>query len=144
MNGEAMEFGDNQFDVAYAHGVIQYTVDAQRLVSELYRVLKPCGEAILVAYNRYSWLNLLSKLVGVPLEHEDAPVLRKHSVRELSNLLGHFSSVEIVPERFPVRTQLHRGVKAVLYNSIFVGVSDLLPRTWIRPFGWHLFARAVK
>jgi 2-polyprenyl-3-methyl-5-hydroxy-6-metoxy-1,4-benzoquinol methylase len=144
MNGEAMEFGDDQFDVAYAHGVIQYTADAQRLANELYRVLKPCGEAILVAYNRYSWLNLLSKLVGVPLEHEDAPVLRKHSSHELRSLLNRFSSVRIVPERFPVRTQLHHGVNAVVYNSIFVRVSDLLPRPLMRPFGWHLVVRAIK
>jgi len=36
-------------------------------------VLKPGGEAIFQVYNRVSWLNALSKLMHVPLEHEDAP-----------------------------------------------------------------------
>jgi len=144
MNGEALEFEDNQFDVVYAHGVIQYTADAQRMVDELYRVLKPRGEAILMVYNKYSWLNFLSKLMNVPLEHEDAPVLKKYSIRGFKNLLSCFSSVEIIPERFPVRTRLHRGVKAVVYNHIFVGVFNLIPSPLIRPIGWHLIAKAIK
>jgi len=97
-----------------------------------------------MVYNKYSWLNLFSKLMNVPLEHENAPVLRKHSTREFKSLLSCFSSVEIITERFPVRTRLHHGVKAVVYNSIFVGVFNLVPRPLIRPIGWHLIAKAIK
>ena len=38
-------------------------------------MLKPGGEAIFQVYNRISWLNALSQVMKVPLEHEDAPVL---------------------------------------------------------------------
>lgn len=144
MNGEALEFEDNQFDAVYAHGVIQYTADAQRMVDEVYRVLKPGGEATLMVYNKYSWLNLLSRLMNVPLEHEDAPVMTKHSIAELRSLLSCFSSVDIIPERFPVRTRLHRGFKAVVYNGFFVGLFNLIPRPLVRPTGWHLIAKATK
>ena len=54
----------------------------QRLVRECHRVLRPGGQAIFMVYNRISWLNALSKLMKVPLEHEDAPVLRKFSIAE--------------------------------------------------------------
>ena len=144
MNGECMQFADNTFDVVYAHGVLQYTADAVKMIAEIYRVLKPDGEAILMVYNRHSWLNLMRTVTNVPLEHEDAPVLKKFSVSELKQLLHAFQNYRIIPERFPVKTRLHSGWKARLFNTVFVGAFNLMPRSLIRPFGWHLMAFAVK
>jgi SAM-dependent methyltransferase len=139
-NGEALPFSDAAFDVVYGHGVVQYTADAPRLVRECHRVLKPGGEAIFMVYNRISWLNALSKLMNVQLEHEDAPVLKKYSIAEFRHLLTPFSDVRIVPERFPVESRLHKGWKGVLFNRLFVGTFNALPRAWVRPLGWHLMA----
>jgi 2-polyprenyl-3-methyl-5-hydroxy-6-metoxy-1,4-benzoquinol methylase len=144
MNGEDLKFDDGSFDVVYAHGVLQYTADAGRMIRELQRVLRPGGEAILMVYNRISWLNLLSKLFGVGLEHEDAPVLMKYSIGEFRKMLSGFSQVTIIPERFPVKTRLHRGAKAMIYNAVFVSAFNLIPRAIMRPFGWHIMAKAIK
>lgn len=144
MNGECMQFADNTFDVVYAHGVLQYTADSEKMIAEIYRVLKPGGEAILMVYNRISWLNLMRNVTRVPLEHEDAPVLNKFSISELKQMLQPFHDYRIVPERFPVKTRLHSGWKARLFNSVFVNVFNFMPRRWVRPFGWHLMAFAVK
>jgi ubiquinone/menaquinone biosynthesis C-methylase UbiE len=144
MNGECMQFADNTFDVVYAHGVLQYTANSAKMIDEIYRVLRPSGQAIMMVYNKHSWLNLMRNVTHVPLEHEDAPVLRKFSVNELKQLLHHFQEYWIIPERFPVKTKLHSGWKAYLFNSVFVGVFNLLPKRWIRPFGWHLMAFAIK
>lgn len=144
MNGEALAFDDDSFDVVYAHGVLQYTADAQKMVKELHRVLRPGGNAILMVYNKYSWLNALSRLMNVGLEHADAPVLRTYSIGEFKRLLAPFARVRIVPERFPVQTRLHQGYKATLYNELFVRGFYLLPKAWVRPFGWHLMAFADK
>ncbi|MGH7491756.1 MAG: class I SAM-dependent methyltransferase [bacterium] len=140
MNGEALEFDDNSFDVVYAHGVLQYTADAGKMASELHRVLKPGGEAIAMVYNRLSWLNALSKVMKVDLEHEDAPVLNKYAIGEFKNMLAPFAQVRIVPERFPVASRLHQGWKAMLYNGMFVPAFRILPRFLVRPLGWHLMA----
>lgn len=144
MDGEHLQFPDQSFDVVYAHGVLQYTNDPAAMIGEIYRVLKPGGEAILMVYNRYSWLNLLCKLFGVKLEHEDAPVFRKYSIRDFRTMVSGFSRVEIIPERFPVRTRLHSGLKAKLYNTLFVDAFNLIPRVLVRPLGWHLMAKAVR
>jgi ubiquinone/menaquinone biosynthesis C-methylase UbiE len=144
MNGECMEFADGTFDIVYAHGVLQYTADTKKMVDEIHRVLKPGGEAIMMVYNKNSWLNLMRKVTKVALEHEDAPVLRKFSIGELKQLLGPFQGYRIIPERFPVKTRLHSGWKAHLFNNLFVGAFNLIPKPWIRPFGWHLMAFAVK
>ena len=139
-NAEALPFGDNTFDVVYGHGVIQYTADPARLVRECARVVRPGGTGIFMVYNRVSWLNVLSKVMKVPLEHEDAPVLKKFSIAEFRGLLAPFTEARIVPERFPVKSRLHGGWKGVVFNTCFVGAFNTLPRSWVRPLGWHLMA----
>jgi ubiquinone/menaquinone biosynthesis C-methylase UbiE len=139
-DGERLPFDDGSFDFVYAHGVVQYTPHPQALVDECRRVLKPGGEAVFQVYNRISWLNVLSKLMKVPLEHEDAPVLRKYSASEFRELLKDFDDVRIVEERFPVKSRLHGGWKGMLFNTFFVGTFNALPRTLVRRFGWHLLA----
>lgn len=139
-NGEALPFDDDTFDLVYAHGVVQYTAEPQKLVDECRRVLKPGGEAVFQVYNRISWLNALSKLMKVGLEHDDAPVLLKFSIGEFRRLVSRFREVRIVPERFPVASRLHGGWKGALYNGVFVGTFNALPRGLVRRFGWHLLA----
>jgi SAM-dependent methyltransferase len=143
-NGEALPFPDDHFDLVYAHGVVQYTAHADRLVAEARRVLKPGGQAIFQVYNRISWLNALSKVMKVGLEHDDAPVLMKYSIHEFRQLLTGFSSVRIVPERFPVKSRLHGGWKGAIYNGVFVGTFNVVPKPLVRRFGWHLLAFCTK
>jgi SAM-dependent methyltransferase len=139
-DGEHLPFAESTFDLVYAHGVVQYTANPQKLVDECRRVVKPGGEAIFQVYNRVSWLNALSKLMKVGLEHDDAPVLLTFSIPEFRDLVKGFSRVRIVPERFPVRSRLHRGWKGAVYNGVFVGTFNALPKTLVQRFGWHLLA----
>jgi SAM-dependent methyltransferase len=139
-DGEALPFGDGSFDVVYGHGVLQYAARPDRIVAEAHRVLAPGGRGIFMVYNRVSWLNALSKVMKVPLEHEDAPVLKKYSIAEYRALLAPFAETRVVPERFPVQSRLHGGWKGVAFNRLFVGTFNALPRAWVRPFGWHLMA----
>ena len=139
-DGEQLPFPDDSFDLVFAHGVVQYTPNPQRLVDECRRVLKPGGDAIFQVYNRVSWLNALSKLMKVGLEHEDAPVLIKFSIGEFRTMLRGFRTVRLVGERFPVKSRLHGGWKGALYNGLFVGAFNTLPRPLVRRFGWHLLA----
>ncbi len=144
MDGEALNFSDSTFDLVYTHGVIQYTANPERMVGEMLRILKTGGEAIAMLYNRLSWLNALSKIMSVKLEHEDAPVLKKFSIAETRRLFRKFSSVRIVPERFPVKTRLHKGWKGAVYNGIFVPTFNLLPKQIVRRWGWHIMVFARK
>ena len=139
-NGEQLPYPNESFDVVYGHGVIQYTADPAQLVRECHRVLKRGGTGIFMVYNRVSWLNGLSKVMQVALEHEDAPVLKKFSIGEFRDLLQPFEQVDIIPERFPVKSRLHKGWKGVAFNTMFVGTFNALPRAWVRPLGWHLMA----
>jgi len=143
-DGEALPFAAASFDFVYAHGVIQYAADDDAVVKECHRVLRPGGLALFQVYNRISWLNALSKVMKTPLEHEDAPQLRRYSIPEFRARLAPFASVEIIPERFPVKSRLHKGWKGAAYNAAFVGTFNALPRAWVRRFGWHLIALCRK
>ena len=101
----------------FAHGVVQYTADDARLVDECRRVLQPGGRAFFQVYNRISWLNALSKLMKVDLEHVDAPVIRTYTHASFRRLLAGFSDVQLVTERFPVKSRLHGGWKGALFNT---------------------------
>jgi SAM-dependent methyltransferase len=139
-DGEQLPFADASFDLVFAHGVVQYTGDDRRMVSEIHRVLRPGGLAIFQGYNRVSWLHVLSKVMKTPLEHEDAPVLKRYSAQEFRALLAPFASVDLVFERFPVKSRLHKGWKGLAFNTFFVGTFNALPRAWVRRYGWHLLA----
>ena len=139
-DGEHLPYADGTFDLVFAHGVVQYTPNSRALVEECRRVLKPGGDAIFQVYNRISWLNALSKVMKVPLEHEDAPVLGRYSASEFRAMLTGFREVRIVEERFPVKSRLHGGWKGFAFNTMFVGTFNALPRGLVRRFGWHLLA----
>src|SRR5262245_8345029 len=143
-DAEQLPHPDKAFDLVYGHGVVQYTPSPGRMLAECRRVLKPGGEAIFQVYNRWSWLNGLSKVMRVSLEHEDAPVLATFSIGEFRRLLSGFRAVRIVPERFPVRSRLHGGWKGAIYNGLFVGTFNALPRPLVSRFGWHLMAFCKK
>jgi len=145
MDGEKLEYPDDHFDVVYGHGVLQYAADPVQMLAEMKRVLKPGGEAIFMVYNRISWLNAMRGITKVSLEHEDAPVLRKYSIAEFKRMLRPFRDVRIVVERFPVKSRLHAGgLKGFLYNTLFVGAFQVMPKFLVRRYGWHIMAFAKK
>ncbi len=95
-DAENLSFADNSFDLVYSHGVLHHTPDTVRAVSEVHRVLKPKGRAVVMLYHRDSYnyrvnirflrragahllrseagLRLANKLTGEPTES-----LRQHA-----------------------------------------------------------------
>jgi 2-polyprenyl-3-methyl-5-hydroxy-6-metoxy-1,4-benzoquinol methylase len=140
MSGESLDFADEAFDVVYCHTVLHFTPDPARMVAEICRVLKPDGRAILMTVNSRSWLFLLQGIMKVEIDYPDSPVFHRFTIGEFRRLLSPFSSVRIVPERFPVATKVHAGTKARLFNALFVGTFNSLPRKLVRPLGHHLIA----
>jgi hypothetical protein len=43
-----------------------------------------------------------------------------------------------------VKSRLHGGWKGVAFNTFFVGTFNALPRSLVRPLGWHLMAFCTK
>lgn len=144
MDAENMDFKDSTFDAVFAHGVVQYTPDPKKLIDEVYRVLRPGGIAMISVYNKHSWLYALYKLTGTGLEHRNAPYFHVFTKRQMEKYCQNFSKVSITTRRFPEKTLLHKGLKAKLFNNIFIPLTRLLPRKLWQRYGWHLVVEAKR
>ena len=144
MDGERMALPDDHFDLVYCHTVLHFTPQPGRMISEIHRVLKPGKTAILMTVNRRSWLTVMHRIAKVKIDHLDSPVFFKYTIAEFRHMLREFAEVEIVPERFPVPTKVHGGLKARLFNGGFVSLFNSLPRSWVRNTGHHLIAFCKK
>ena len=54
-DAENLSFSKDTFDLVYSNGVLHHTVDTQRAIDEVYRVLKPGGQAVIMLYCKSSW-----------------------------------------------------------------------------------------
>lgn len=54
---ENLPFSDNYFDMVYSHGVLHHTLHTQKVVDEIYRVLKRGGKCVVMIYHKYSLHN---------------------------------------------------------------------------------------
>jgi ubiquinone/menaquinone biosynthesis C-methylase UbiE len=140
MNGEDLQFEDDSFDFCYCHTVLQFTPDPGAMVAEIHRVLKPGGQAIIMALNRRSWLMFLQRVMKTEIDYMDAPEYHLFGVTDLRQVMEPFSELSIVMERFPVRTKIHSGLKARVYNSLFVDFFNALPARITQSFGHHMLA----
>ena len=112
-DAENLPFQDNSFDIVYSNGVLHHSEDTDRCIDEVYRVLKPGGQAFIMLYSRHSatyWLNILPRALitgeffrwpeaqwvgrlteGTPKFSEVRnPITRIYSERQLRKLFSDF------------------------------------------------------
>lgn len=145
-NAEDLSFDDETFDAVYSCGVLQHTPNIERAISEIWRVLKPGGDILIILYHRFSWFYLLQRLSGtnIEFESEEAPIINTYTRTELRTLFAQFRDIEIQCEYYYPRRTKRRGVLPFLYNYAFVPATRWVPRSVARRFGWHLVLKARK
>ena len=114
-DAEGLDFPDESFDLVYSHGVLHHTPDIARAVSEIHRVLKPEGRAIVMLYHRDSYnyrvgirilrragSRLLKSERGIKLVHrltgEPIDSLREHARIVKASANGYLSSDEFLSQ----------------------------------------------
>jgi len=58
------DYPDNYFDVVHANQVIEHLYNSDNFISELYRILKPGGYAVVSTENASSWCNIFASVMG--------------------------------------------------------------------------------
>jgi ubiquinone/menaquinone biosynthesis C-methylase UbiE len=154
-DGENLSFPDESFDVVYSFGVLHHSPDTAGAISEIRRVLRPRGKAIVMLYHRASlayWGAFVFKhgiLRGKLLRHsvteimsrhveygaeESRPLVKAYSRDEARQLFCDFSECEISVNQL-TRREL-RPFGGIVPEPIF---------NWLRErFGWNLLIKATK
>lgn len=66
-DAENLPFADNSFDIVYSNGVLHHTLDTERAIAEVHRVLKPGGQAVIMLYCKDSWHYWVNMVLAVGL-----------------------------------------------------------------------------
>lgn len=53
-DAENLPFSDDSFDYVYSNGVLHHSVDTEKCIAEVHRVLKPGGTTVIMLYSRIS------------------------------------------------------------------------------------------
>lgn len=140
-------FADGSFDAVWANGVIHHTGDCPRAISEIRRVLKPGGRAIISNfYRKPSWMLLLSRVGRENIEFEDAdpPVTEFMREAEILDLFEGFEVVSISRDHYRALPIARRGWKAALYTIGFRPLYNLIPAPIAKRLAYKLSVTAVK
>lgn len=54
-DAEKLPFDNGTFDIVYSNGVLHHTNDTEAAIDEVFRVLKPGGNAVIMLYCKSSW-----------------------------------------------------------------------------------------
>ena len=82
----------------------------------------------------------MHKAMKVEIDHLASPVFHWYAPARFRAMLAPFAEAEVRFERFPVRTRVHGGIKARVYNLAVVDLFNALPRRLTARTGHHMLA----
>ncbi len=159
-DAERLPFEDNTFDIVYSYGVLHHSPHTVRAISEVYRVLKPGGTALIMVYHLESWTTLMlwtlhCLLKGQPwksprwavYQYLESPGTKVYTVDEARTLFGDFSHAKVWTQLAfgdLLKFRLSSKYEHPLHRALFA----LYPRRLVQflgdRFGLCLFIEATK
>ncbi len=126
-DSENLPFPDDTFDAVYSFGVLHHTPGTQKAVNEVFRVLKPGGNAIVMLYHKgyaYLYINLRygikrffvseEKLLS---DHYDfTPLSKMYSKKDAKKLFAQFTDLSFAVTTFAFGgIQIDRKLRLIHY-----------------------------
>jgi len=164
LNGDAenIPFADNSFDIVYSFGVLHHTPRTENAIREVYRCLKPGGEAIIMLYYKWSamtWGHIvlgngirqgalwktksISELISRYTEWDSqtkeniCPLTKVYSKREAAKMFRQFKDVRMeIHYLWPG----HFGP----FRRLVPFIPESMKRRLPGYLGWNLIIRGIK
>ncbi len=146
-NALALSFNGNTFDAVWANGVLHHTGDTAKAISEVRRVLKPGGRALISHfYRRPSWMYWLSRFGRENIEHKekDPPVTDFLTEAEILAMFDGFAIEEAAAEHYRALPVARRGLKAAMYTYGFRPLYNLLPAPLAKHLAYKYSVTVIK
>jgi ubiquinone/menaquinone biosynthesis C-methylase UbiE len=164
LNGDAenLPFPDNSFDLVYSFGVLHHTPGTEKAIREVYRCLKPGGQAIIMLYYKWSamtwghivygngirqgglwktksFADLISRYTEWDSQTETniCPLTKVYSKREARKMFQQYKNIQMEIH------YLWRGHFGPLRGLVPLMPKSIQERLHER-FGWNLFIRGTK
>lgn len=147
--GDALDlpFPNESFDAVWSNGVLHATGDTRTAISEVRRVLKPGGRAIISHfYRKPSWMYLVHRLgrENIEFKDEDPPVNEFYSEKQIEAMFDAFELVAVFREHHRALPIARTGLKAGLYTYGFRPFYNLLPDALARRLAYKYSVIAMK
>ncbi len=107
-DAENLDFPDAAFDRVYSWGVLHHSPDTPKAIAEVWRVLKPGGQANIMVYHKWSMVGLMlwlryallglrpwMTLAEIYARYLESPGTKAYSVAEARKLFSAFGEVKI-------------------------------------------------
>jgi 2-polyprenyl-3-methyl-5-hydroxy-6-metoxy-1,4-benzoquinol methylase len=162
MDAEQMDFPEDEFDFVWSWGVIHHSTDTERIVRNVFRVLKPGGEFRLMVYHRRSISGLYCLVRGLftgkflkgMSVHEvlsfytDGYQARFYTRHELCELLTRSGFLRVETQVLGQKSELvplpGNGVSGRVKYALLRVLPDGLSEGALSVAGYFLFAIACK
>ena len=127
---------EHSFDYVYSFGVLHHAANTEKTITEVYRVLRPGGEAKIMLYHRHSINEIVHRIARVPFEDKDelCPVVRRFTTGEVKKMFKQFSNIN-----FKLEYVYGEGY-GKLFSMTPKPIYDFLSKHW----GWHIMITASK
>lgn len=140
MNAENMNiFESDYFDMIYSFGVIHHTENPEKILDEIFRVLKPNGELKVMLYAKQSWKKMM---IDNNLDQYEAqsgcPIAYTYTKNEIYELFKNFNNIDIKQYHiFPYKIDEY---KKNIYEKVdyFKYMPDTIFEEFKKTMGWHL------
>jgi ubiquinone/menaquinone biosynthesis C-methylase UbiE len=116
-DAERLPFADASFDRASSNGVLHHTPDMPAALREIYRVLRPGGEARIIVYNRRSFHYWLGQVLLLGIIYRG--LFREGSMEGVLARNVERTSIDARPL---VRVYSPRRLRRMLRDAGFIGV----------------------
>lgn len=107
-DAEDLAFPDRAFDLVYSWGVLHHSPDTHRAIREVWRVLRPGGQARIMIYHTWSMVGLMlwiryallrmrpwRSMRSVYAEHLESPGTKAYTIAQAHELMRAFDQVRI-------------------------------------------------
>lgn len=131
--------GFNSFDLIYSFGVIHHSPNPEKIIGNVYKLLKPNGVFKLMLYAENSWKKMLIDKEEEQYEAQNnCPLAYTYTNEQVYKLLENFRNINIFQTHiFPYKIEHYKNniyIKEDWFNSMPEKMFKILEEK----LGWHL------